>query len=211
MENETDVKSSGWRRWLVRALFESALIILSIIAALAVNEWRDQRELEAQVHRARIAFAREIEANRATLLSEKSGLPYHERLWQRYRELGAKPVITIEDLQPIYDEFPSGANMLRLRDAVWRSFSGSDLLRRLDQQDLFLLAEIYRQQEEIDDYNRAMYAAWRQVDSNAESPGYLKDGVRSTRAYLADVIAAETRLRKLYENAAARLGRGEEG
>ena len=97
--------------------------------------------------------------------------------------------------------------MLRLRDAVWRSFSGSDLLRRLDQGDLFLLAEIYRQQQEIDDYNRAMYAAWRQVDSNAESPGYIKDGVRSMRAYLADTVAAEGRLRNLYNDAAGRFGR----
>ena len=209
MEDDNEVKA-GWRRWLVRALFESALIILSIIAALAVNEWRDQRELESHVRRARTAFAQEIQANRDILLDEKSGLPYHQRLWQRYQEVGTRPVVTIADLQPIYDEFPSGANMLRLRDAVWRSFSGSDLLRRLDQRDLFLLAEIYRQQEEIDDYNRAMYAAWRQVDSNAESPGYIKDGVRSMRAYLADVIAAEGRLRKLYENAVARFGRAEE-
>jgi hypothetical protein len=209
MENEKEVKA-GWRRWFVRALFESALIILSIIAALGVNEWRDQRELEAQVRQARMAFAHEIRANRDILLDEKTGLPYHQRLRQRYQELGTKPAITLEDLKPIYEAFPSGANMLRLRDAVWRSFSGSDLLRRLDQRDLFLLAEIYRQQEEIDDYNRAMYAAWRQVDSNAESPGYIKDGVRSMRAYLADIVAAEGRLRKLYENASGRFGRAED-
>src|SRR5687768_13538348 len=127
MEDEKEVKT-GWRRWLVRALFESALIILSIIAALAVNEWRDQRELESQVRRARLAFAEELQANRDSLLDEKSGLPYHQRLWQRYQEVGTKPVITVADLQPIYEEFPSGANMVRLRDAVWRSFSGSDLL-----------------------------------------------------------------------------------
>lgn len=199
----------GWRRWLVRALFESALIILSIIAALAVNEWRDQRELESQVQRARVAFAQEIAANHATLANEQSGLPYHKRLWQRYQEIGTKPVITIEDLEPIYKEFPTGVHMLRLRDAVWRSFSGSDLLRRLDQRDLFLLAEIYRQQEEIDDFNQAMYAAWRQMDSQAESPGYVKDGVRSTRAYLADIIAAEGRLQKLYHQAGERFGRSE--
>ena len=209
MENETEEKK-GWRRWLVRALFESALIILSIIAALAVNEWRDTRELQSQVRRARVAFAQEIQANRETLLSEQTGLPYHKRLWQRYQDLGTKPVITIEDLEPIYQEFPTGVHMLRLRDAVWRSFSGSDLLRRLEQRDLFLLAEIYRQQEEIDDFNQAMYAAWRQMDSQAESPGYIKDGVRSTRAYLADIIAAEGRLKKLYETAAAQFGGAEE-
>ena len=148
-----------------------------------------------------MAFAREIQANRATLLADRSGLPNHEKLLGRYREVSARPILTAADLQPIYNEFPQGVNMLRLRDAVWRSLSGSDVLRRLEQRDLFLLAEIYRQQEEIDDYNRAMYAAWRQVSSEAESPGYIKDNVRSTRAYLADVIAAEERLRKLYDEA----------
>ena len=72
-------------------------------------------------------------------------------------------------------------------------------MRRFDQRVLFLLAEIYRQQEEIDDYNRAMYAAWRQINSDADSPGYITDNIRSTRGYLADVIGAEERLRKLYD------------
>lgn len=97
MENETEEKK-GWRRWLVRALFESALIILSIIAALAVNEWRDTRELQSQVRQGRAAFAQEIQANYETLLSEQPGLPYHKRLWRRYQDLGTKPVITIENL-----------------------------------------------------------------------------------------------------------------
>jgi hypothetical protein len=55
-----------------------------------------------------------------------------------------------------------------------------------------------------------MYAAWRQVDSEADSPGYIKDGVRSMRAYLADVISAEGRLRKLYDNAAERFADSKE-
>ncbi|HVF70157.1 MAG TPA: hypothetical protein VM940_00985 [Chthoniobacterales bacterium] len=200
------VGKSGWRRWLVRAVFEAALIVVSIVVALGVNEWRDRRELETQVRHARVSFTREIEANRALLLSEETGLPNHERLLERYREVSAKPMLSAADLQPIYDEFPHGVAILRLRDAVWRSLSGSDLIRRLDQSELFLLAEIYRQQEEIDDFNRAMYAAWRQVDSAAESPGYIKDNVRSTRAYLADMIGAEQRLRKLYERAAETFG-----
>lgn len=203
--DEGSRQGSGWRSWFLRALFESALVIVSILAALAVNEWRDQRELAKQVQQARLAFAREIQANNATLLSTDSGLPNHERLLARYREVSTKPSITGEDMRAIYEEFPSGVNMLRLRDAVWRSLSGSDVLRRLEQGDLFLLAEIYRQQEEIDDFNRAMYAAWRQVNAEADSPGYVKDNLRTTRAYLADVIAAEKRLRALYEQALQRF------
>ena len=201
MDEDADDKGAGWRRWIVRVVFESGLIVISIVVALGVNEWRDRRELQAQAHEARGAFAREINANRETLLAEKSGLPNHKRLLERYREVSAKAAVTAADLQPVYDEFPQGVNMLRLRDAVWRSLSGSDVLRRLEQRDLFLLAEIYRQQEEIDDYNRAMYAAWRQINSDADNPGYIKDSIRSTRAYLADVIGAEERLRKLYDEA----------
>ena len=129
-------------RWMVRVVFESMLIVVSIVVALGVNEWRDRRELQAQARDARIAFAREINANRDLLLGEESGLPHHRRVWQRYREVGAKSVVTAADLQPIYDEFPHGINPLRPRDAVWRSLSGGDVLRRFDQRVLFLLAEI---------------------------------------------------------------------
>jgi hypothetical protein len=179
--------------------------MVRFVAALTVNEWRDKRELQSQVTEARRAFGREIEANRKTVLDEKTGLPNHKAMLSKYQSVGLKPVLTAADLQPIYDEFPQGINMVRLRDAVWRSLSGSDVLRRLDQRDLFSLAEIYRQQEEIDDYNRAMYGAWRQVNADADTPAYLKDSVRSTRAYLADVIAAEERLRRLYEEATGRF------
>jgi hypothetical protein len=206
VDEEARRNGGGWRRWFVRALFESALIIVSIVAALAVNEWRDQRQLEVQAREARIAFAGEIQANRESLMSEKLGLPYHQRLLERYRDVSKGPTITAADLQPIYDELGGGVTVLPLREAVWRSLSGTDVLRRLDQRDLFLLAEIYRQQEVIDDHTRAMYAAWRQVNSDADSPGYIKDSVRSIRAYLADVIGAEERLRKLYEEADKRFG-----
>jgi hypothetical protein len=77
MENETQGKSTGWRRWMVRVVFESMLIVVSIVVALGVNEWRDRRELQAQARDARIAFAREINANRDLLLGEESGLPHH--------------------------------------------------------------------------------------------------------------------------------------
>lgn len=195
----------AWRRWLLRALFESALIVLSILLALAVNEWRDGRQMDQRVREARSAFAAEVGANRGALASEQGGLPYHRRLWQRYKGLGEIQQPTADDLRPLYAEFPSGVNMVRLHDAVWRSLAGSDVTRRLDQRELFLLAEVYRQQQEIDDYNRAMYAAWRQVNAEAGTPAFVKDDIRNTRAYLADVIAAEERLAALYDRALARL------
>ena len=42
-----------WRAWLPKALFEAALIVLSVLLALVVNEWRERRQ---QAKRAEIAL-----------------------------------------------------------------------------------------------------------------------------------------------------------
>ena len=63
---------------------------------------------------------------RGYVLVETQTDPAGNELLKRYREVSAKAG---PDLQPVYDEFPQGVNMLRLRDAVWRSLSGSDVLR----------------------------------------------------------------------------------
>ena len=38
-----------WRDWLPRVLFESALIVLSVLLALALNQWSDERKQDERV------------------------------------------------------------------------------------------------------------------------------------------------------------------
>jgi hypothetical protein len=52
------------REWLARALFEGALIAASLIAALALNEWKDGRDRQARVRDALAAIQLELQANR---------------------------------------------------------------------------------------------------------------------------------------------------
>ena len=49
--------------WLPRVLFESALIVMSILVALGLDEWRENREDEETVQLALSNFVREIRQN----------------------------------------------------------------------------------------------------------------------------------------------------
>jgi hypothetical protein len=55
------------REWLARAAFEGGLIALSLVAALALNEWKDARDRQARARDALAAMRLELEANREDL------------------------------------------------------------------------------------------------------------------------------------------------
>ena len=52
------------REWLARAAFEGTLIAASLIAALALNEWKESRDRQARVRDAIAAIRLELQANR---------------------------------------------------------------------------------------------------------------------------------------------------
>ncbi len=61
----TVMPSSATSVWLPRVLFESALITVSILLALALDEWRDNRQDQETVEIALSNFVKEIRLNRA--------------------------------------------------------------------------------------------------------------------------------------------------
>ena len=52
------------REWLARAAFEGGLIALSLVGALALNQWKEDRDRQARVRDAMAAMRLELEANR---------------------------------------------------------------------------------------------------------------------------------------------------
>jgi hypothetical protein len=73
--------------WLPRVLFESALITVSILLALALDEWRDERQNMETVGQAMSNFLREIKQNKARI---EDAAPFnrglHDVLSRRYAE-----------------------------------------------------------------------------------------------------------------------------
>ena len=51
------------REWLARAAFEGGLIALSLVGALALNEWKEARDRQARVREALAAMRLELQAN----------------------------------------------------------------------------------------------------------------------------------------------------
>lgn len=67
--------------WLPRALFESALIVFSVLLALILNEWRAESAERARVAEALSAVRVEIEENQRLV---GASLEYHQRLVEAF-------------------------------------------------------------------------------------------------------------------------------
>ena len=192
----------GLRSWLPRVLAESVLIVFSVLLALAVDQWREDRELQREVREARIAFANEIRGNRDLLTSERYH-GHHKRMWAHYRALGAaadaRDEARLAELDVITSaEFSNGVWPTPLRDAVWRSFSQSEILRHMKPAEVFLLADTYREQEALDQWHNRMFDIWSQPTAEIDRPEFQRSKIHTTRSYLADVVAAEERLVEHY-------------
>ena len=176
------------------------MIVLSILLALALDAWWEARRERRQVEQARAAFVEEIRSNLELLQGDRY-LPYHRDMWQAFRELGRIESPTIDDLYSVNDRFGHGVWPTPFRDAVWRSLSNTDVMGRLAYQDLFLLAGIYREQENVDRWHQRMFDVWSESRSDREHPAFIRDDIQRTRTYLADVVAGEERLLAMYDSA----------
>ncbi|HVF72259.1 MAG TPA: hypothetical protein VM940_11690 [Chthoniobacterales bacterium] len=186
-------------RWLPRALFESLFIVLSILLALAVNEWRDKQARITRVAEARASFANEIRANRDLLLSDPI-LAHHRKLQAEYRKLNEDGSIEPGSV------FDTGIHPAALRDAAWRSFSASGTLVDFAPADVILLSDIYRAQEDLEKLNSSYIAVMREPRADHQTPEYKRDLNRSLSMYFNDVVPMEEKLARQYESALEKLG-----
>jgi hypothetical protein len=201
----TQARSLAARPWLARAAFESALIIFSVFLALALDAWREDAQTRRRVDEARSYFAQEIAANREQLAS-KDFAPQHRRMAAAWRRLAALPSPTADDRNRTWGQFANGMHPFTARDAVWRSFSASGLIEHMPPRELFMLSEIYRQQEELNVRNQAFLRSEQMVSADATEPRFVKSQAEMSRSSLEDVIYAERVLLRLYDEALRRLG-----
>ena len=61
------MRSKSTSVWLPRVLFESLLITVSILFALALDEWREDRQNAENIQKALSNFVSEIQQNKATI------------------------------------------------------------------------------------------------------------------------------------------------
>lgn len=128
-----------------RLLFESALIVLSILLALAVAEWRDARRERAQVATALDAIARELADNRQAVTRE---LPYHQEVRGALAALVRDPEAVAATARGQRADWgsevaPEGLRAPALRSTAWETAQAQGILLAMDYDVAYLVAGVY--------------------------------------------------------------------
>lgn len=198
-----------WRRWGPRAVFESLLIVFSVVLALALTDWAEQRKTDRQVAEMRGFLIAEIRANRDDLASDYY-VPHHEALKLAFASAGGTPDRRGVDramAEPAIERLfgGGGLHLAAPRDAVWESLAASDLLQHMEPKEVFLLARVYRGQESLEGVNRAGYDnALGLLDILSDEGDAHRQMMRMT-LYLEDLIQQERNVLRLYDQALAEL------
>lgn len=195
--------SLRWRRWVPRAVFESALIVVSLVLALMLADWAEDRKTAERVSEARAYLVAEIAANRAVLVQDHI-LPHHRRLSAGFNSVAEDP--TREQAMPAFEAlFETGIHVAPLRDAVWRSVSNSDLAGEFPLTEVFILSDIYRQQEQLGRISETFVGGVPTLLAGLQSGVGVKAAVMSVTLHLGDVVASEATLIQQYDAALHRL------
>jgi hypothetical protein len=196
----SEVPLRGWRRSLSHAVFEVALIVLSVVLGLAVNNWREAAQLRGRVEDMRGEFAQEIRANRDELASEGVA-PLHRKLAAAWTRLATIAAPRPADRDAAWSVASTGMHPFRPRDAVWTAFAHGELMEHMPPREVLQLAEIYRAQEGLRELNSSLYAAVMVPTSESETPSFIRSQANVIRMTRNDIAAAETRLLESYEHA----------
>jgi hypothetical protein len=178
----------SWPTWLARVLLESFFIMLSILLALAVDNWAETRRHQQLARQSLEIFERELRQNLATV---EDIVPYHKGLRSVVAEAIANPA-QAADMRTIV----AGVQPVRLRNSAWQTALASGALTHIDVEIISGLSQLYSVQ---DGYRQLMLAAAPRVaegsDPNAPTS---PEEVRAIHAYLNQLIAVEEELIAFY-------------
>jgi hypothetical protein len=186
--------------WLPRIIVESALIVFSILVALAVSEWERNREDEELATQALTEFEREIRQNRARL--EDVG-PYRLGLRDVITRMGESGELASSD------EFQTTIGLEALRPAfltstVWETAITTGALPHIDFNLVNALSLTYSLQARLEEFSRSgmpELARGGYVDG-PDMPG----AIREVTVYLGELSRSEAELLAAYEEVLRILG-----
>ena len=184
-------RNTAWSTWLPRVLFESMLIVVSILFALALDEWQEDREIEELVDRSVANFERELKRNQARIEAVQ---PYHEGL-QRMLEsrIAGDGIDSAVEFRNILDALQPAV----LLSSAWETAVATGVLSRMDYELVAALSLTYSTQNRFDEVYRAgNNALLAPVNFSDER---LDVSVYNAARFIADVTAAESELIAFYQ------------
>ena len=181
------------RIWLSRTLFESFLIVISILLALTVAAVQEDRELEQLVERSLANFEYEISQNRSRI---DDIYPFHLGLHSVLTELDAKEGTgSAVEFRNILDSFQSAV----LLTSAWETALATGALTHMDYEIVSALSLTYSIQNRFQELHhsglRELLSAANLSNENMPATTYA--AIR----YMGDVTRAESELQVVYQQA----------
>jgi len=166
--------------WLPRVLFESALIVLSILVALGLDEWRENREDEENVQLALSNFASELLQNQARV---EDAAPFNQGLRNVLRFVNM-----VESYVPVV-----------LQSAAWETALATGSLAKMDYYLVSALSLTYSLQNRYQLTSRSGMAELTSPQNLSEEK--LNLALYNSIRYLDNITSMEEELGVIYNEA----------
>lgn len=189
------MRSKSTSVWLPRVLFESLLITVSILFALALDEWREDRQNAENNQKALSNFVSEIRQNKATI---DDAAPFNQGL--RHVLSKRQEVRNIESVTHFVNIIESYSPVV-LRSTAWDTALATGSLSKMDYSLVSALSLTYGLQNRYQELNRTgMSELSSPQNLTAER---LNITVYNSIRYLEEVTRMESELGIVYSEAIA--------
>jgi len=124
---------------LPEILIEALLLVLAVVLAFAVEEWREERELEGRAEEARLAILQEITRNRDELFESR------QQMDDAIAALEASLAAATQGA-PEQRELSVNLELALLSSAAWRTAQTTEASRRMDYAWMLRISQVYELQ-----------------------------------------------------------------
>ena len=186
-------------RWVPRALFESALIVFSVLLALALSEWREHRKAVLQSQAAVEAIVSELRTNRA---AAARAMAFHRSTHTALADVAAKGQV------PPLDVVTKGLfNPANVVETAWVSARETNALDEWPYERTLQVSRVYERQAAYSTLARQIVADVYMDLRRRGAQAVLQEGFGGFILLAHDFANREDELVRQYDTALAAIER----
>lgn len=179
--------------WLPQVMFESMLIVVSILVALGLDEWRSDRQDAENIEHALSNFISEIQQNRARV---EDAAPFNQGLHHVLsRRQEVRAIESVATFINIIDSY----SPVVLQATAWETALATGALARMDYNLVSALSLTYSLQNRYQQVSRIGKAQMTSPQNLSQDK--LELAVYNAIRYLNDITSMETELSVVYTEA----------
>ncbi len=176
--------------WLPRTIVESALIVISILLALALDEWQEDLEIQELIDRSIVNFQNELTQNKSRI--EDIGVYHRGVLQVLQRRTFARDSESLEEFRNIMEALQP----IVLTSSAWETAVATGALGRMEYELVSALTLTYNTQLRFDDdYRSTLRLLLSPINLNEEN---LPITTYNAGRFVTDVTSAESELSVYY-------------